>query len=128
MEEPLTCVGELEALALALETEPEPRAAQQLAYTLEMIRSGEAQQLAESTRAEAVRRVADTCWWFVTAARGQEGFLWGGDLRDSILTHGLTMDTSISTMDHSAEAWRDSEERRAAKGGGAGGRRPAAKD
>ena len=126
MDEPITCAGELEELVLALELEP--LAAQQLAEVLEMIRSGEAQQLAESTRAEAVRRVADKCWWFVTAARGQEGFLWGGDLRDSILTHGLTMDTGISIVDHSAEAWRDSEARRVAKGGGAGGRRPAAKD
>ena len=122
-EEPLTCVGELEALALALETEPEPRAAQQLAYTLEMIRSGKVLMLAELTQAEAVRRVADKCWWFVTAARGQGGFLWGGDLRDSVLTPRLKMEYFInSIVGHSDEAWRDSEVRRAAKGGGAGGR------
>jgi hypothetical protein len=59
MDEPITCAGELEELVLALELEP--LAAQQLAEVLEMIRSGEAQQLAESTRAEAVRRVADKC-------------------------------------------------------------------
>jgi hypothetical protein len=76
----VTCAGELEELALALETELEPLAAQELAEVLEMIRSsGSAGDIA-STRAKAVRRVADKCWWFVTAARGQGqgGFLWGG--------------------------------------------------
>ena len=43
MDEPITCAGELEELVLALELEP--LAAQQLAEVLEMIRSGEAQQL-----------------------------------------------------------------------------------
>ena len=125
MEEPLTCVGELEALALALETEPEPRAAQQLAYTLEMIRSGKALMLAELTQEEAVRRVADKCWWFVTAARGQGGYIWGGDLTDSTLTPGLSMEDG--SLDHFSEAWRDTKARRAAKGGKAGGRQPASK-
>jgi hypothetical protein len=50
MEESSTCVDELEELALALETELEPRVAQQLAYTLEMIRSGKALMLAELRR------------------------------------------------------------------------------
>jgi hypothetical protein len=105
MEEPLICAGELEELALALETELEPRAAQQLAYTLEMIRSGKVLMLAELTQSEAVRRVADKCWWFVTAARGQGGFLWGGDLTDSVLTPGLKMEYfTDSIVDHSAEA------------------------
>ena len=41
MKEPLTCVGELKALALALETELEPLAAQQLAEVLATIRSSD---------------------------------------------------------------------------------------
>jgi hypothetical protein len=127
MEEPLTCVGEVEALALALETELEPRATQQLAYTLEMIRSGKALMLAEVTQEEAVHRVADKCWWFVTAARGQGGYniIWGGDLTDSTLTPGFSVEDG--SLDHFAEAWRDTEARRAAKGGKAGGRQPASK-
>jgi hypothetical protein len=73
--------------------------------------------------------VADKCWWFVTAARRQGGFVWGGDIRDSIQTPGLQMDYfTDSIVNHSAEAWRDSESRRAANGGKAGGRRPASKD
>jgi hypothetical protein len=42
MEEPLTCAGELEELAPALETELEPLAAQQLAKLLATIRSSDA--------------------------------------------------------------------------------------
>jgi hypothetical protein len=89
MEEPLTCAGGLEELALALGTELEPLAAQQLAEVLEMIRSSGCAGDFASTQAEVVHRVADRCWCFITAARGQGGFLWGGDLRDSHLTHGL---------------------------------------
>jgi hypothetical protein len=39
MDEPLTCAGELEELALALETEPKPLAARQLAEVMETIRN-----------------------------------------------------------------------------------------
>ena len=110
MEEPLTCVGELEELALTLETELEPLAAQQLSELLATIRSSDADRKrfvgvpVGVPEEEVVRKVADKCWWFVTAARGQGGFVWGGDLRDSVLTPGFQ---------------RDSESRRAAKGGNA---------
>jgi hypothetical protein len=69
--------------------------------------------------------VADKCRWFVTAARGQGGFLRGGDIRDSVLTLGLKMEMGL--VNHSAEAWPDAGARRVAKGGGAGGRRLASK-
>ena len=134
MKEPLTCVGELKALALALETELEPLAAQQLAEVLATIRSSDDDWKrfvgvpVGVPEEEAVRKVADECWWFVTAARGQGGFVWGGDIRDSVLTPRLEMEFFIdSIVDHSAEAWRDSEARRAAKGGKAGRRQPASK-
>jgi hypothetical protein len=42
------------------------------------------------------------------------------------VTHGLSMEDG--SVDHSAEAWRDSEARRSAKGGKAGERQHASKD
>ena len=39
MDEPITCAGELEALALALELEADPAATPQLEGVMEMIRS-----------------------------------------------------------------------------------------
>ena len=110
MKEPLTCVGELKALALALETELEPLAAHQLADLLATIRGSDADRKRRFgipvgvPEEEMVRRVANKGWGFVTAARGQGGFVWGGDLRNSVLTPGFQ---------------RDSETRRAAKGGNA---------
>ena len=68
--------------------------------------------------------MANQCWGFVTAARGQGGYLWGGDIGNAVLTPGFKVETEISSVD----AWRDSEARRAAKGGYAGKRRLAAKD
>jgi hypothetical protein len=134
MKEPLTCVDELEALAQALETELEPLVAHQLAELLATIRSSDADRKrfvgvpVEVPEEEAVRKVADKCPWFVTAARGQGGFVWGRDIRDSTLTRGLQMTYfADSIVNHSAEAWQDSESRRAAKGCKAGGRQPASK-
>ena len=76
MDEPITCAGELKELALALELEVEPLAALQLEQALEMIRNSfTAGDFGASSRAEAVRGVADQCWGFITTARGQEGFL-----------------------------------------------------
>tara|TARA_B110000971_G_scaffold146296_1_gene149403 strand:- start:1 stop:696 length:696 start_codon:yes stop_codon:yes gene_type:complete len=124
MEEPITCTGELEELALALELEVEPLAALQLEQALRMIRDFfTAGDFGASSRVEAVRRVANQCWGFVTAARGQGGYLWGGDIGNAVLTPGFKVETEISSVD----AWRDSEARRAAKGGYAGKRRLAAK-
>jgi hypothetical protein len=124
MEEPITCVGELEEVALALEVEAEPLAVLQLEEALEMIWSSfTAGDFGASSWAEAVRRVANQCWGFVTAARGQGGYLWGGDIGNAVLTPGFKVETKISSMD----AWRDSEARRAGKGGYAGKRRLAAK-
>ena len=124
MEEPITCAGELKELALALELEVEPLAALQLEQALEMIRNFfTAGDFGASSRPEAVRRVANQCWGFVTAARGQGSYLWGGDIGKAVLTPGFTVETEISSVD----AWRDSEARRAAKGGYAGKRRLAAK-
>jgi hypothetical protein len=127
----------MEALALALETKLEPLAAHQLAGLVATIRSSDADRKpfvgvpVGVLEEEAVRKVADKCWWFVMAARGQGGFVWGADIRDSVLTPGLQMeyltDSLVTHVDHSAEAWRDSEAWRAAKGGKAGGRRPASK-
>jgi hypothetical protein len=123
MKEPLVGDGELEELALALELEVEPLAALQLEQALEMIRNSfTAGDFGASSRAEAARRVANQCWGFVTAARGQGGYLWGGDIGKAVLTPGFTVETEISSVD----AWRDSEARRAAKGGDAGGRQLAA--
>jgi hypothetical protein len=124
MEEPITCAGELKELALALELELEPLAALQLEQALGMIRNSfTAGDFGASSRAEAVRRVANQCWGFVTAARGQGGYLWGGDIGNAVLTPGFKVETEISSVD----AWRDSEARRAAKGGYAGKRRLATK-
>ena len=67
MKELLTCVGELEALALVLETELEPLAAHQLAELLATIRSSDADRKrfvgvpVGVPEAEAVRQVADKC-------------------------------------------------------------------
>jgi hypothetical protein len=83
-------------------------------------RSFTAGNFGASSRAEAVRRVAYKCWWFVTAARRQGGFLWGGSLTDSVRTPGSKVDTGARTI--SVDAWRDSEARVAAMGGEAGGR------
>jgi hypothetical protein len=108
MEEPLTCVGELEELALALETELEPLAAQQLSELLATIRSSNADRKrfvgvpVGVSEEEAVRQAADKCWWSVTAARGQGRFLWGGDSRDSVLTPGLKMEMDL--VNHSTDA------------------------
>jgi hypothetical protein len=54
MDEPITCAGELEALALALELEVDPEAARQLDQAQEMIRrSFTAGDFGASSRAEA---------------------------------------------------------------------------
>ena len=87
MDEPITCASELEELALALELELEPLVALQLVEVLEMIRSSGSAGDFVSTWADVVRRVTDKRWWVFTVAIGQGGFIWGGDLRDSILTH-----------------------------------------
>jgi hypothetical protein len=92
MDEPITCARELEAwaLALALELEVDPEAAWQLDQAHALIRhSFTAGDLGASSRAEAARRVAYQCWGFVTAARGPGGFLRGGDIADTVLTHGF---------------------------------------
>jgi hypothetical protein len=110
MKEPLVCAGELEEPALALETELEPLAAHQLADLLSTLRSSDADRKRRFgipvgvLEEEMVRQVANKVWGFVTAARGQGGFVWGGDLRDSVMTPGFQ---------------RDLEARRAAKGGNA---------
>ena len=80
MDEPITCAEELAhelaELARSLEMEVDPVAAGQLEEVLEMIRSSfVAGNFGASSRAEAVRRVADQCWGFVDAARGQWGYL-----------------------------------------------------
>ena len=67
MKEPLTCVGELKALALALETELEPLAAHQLADLLATIRSSDAARKRRFgipvgvPEEEMVRQVANKC-------------------------------------------------------------------
>ena len=76
MEEPITCAGELEELVLALALEVESLPTLQLERALELIRNSfTAGDFGASSRAEAVRGVADQCWGFITTARGQEGFL-----------------------------------------------------
>ena len=97
MDEPKICAEELEELALALALEVEPLAAGQPVGALELIRSSfYLGAFGASSRAEAVRRLVNQCWGFVTAARGQEGFLWGGDIGKPVPTSGFKAETRIS--------------------------------
>jgi hypothetical protein len=77
-------------LQYALELEVEPLAALQLEQALELIQNSfTAGDFGASSRAEAVRRLANQCWGFVTAARGQGGYLWGGNIGNAVLTPRL---------------------------------------
>ena len=98
MDEPITCAGELEELALALELEVEALAVLQLDRALELIRSSfTTGDFGALSRTEAVRRVAHQCWGSVTVAeRGQEGFLWGGSIAEAVSTPEFKVETATS--------------------------------